>query len=243
MTDPAAARPAPEQQVGVPEPGDAAALDRLLATRWSCRAFTDEPVPHETVVAVLETAARTPSWCNTQPWHVHVVTGDALARFTQGIQEAVLTDHTEKPDLPFPGAYEGVHRDRRRASGWQLYDAVGIERGDRTASAVQAFRNFELFGAPALFLVTTEAVLGTYGAVDCGLFLDSLLLALHAHGLGAVAQAALASQAPFVREFLGLSEERLVLAGVSFGYADLAHPANGYRTARQPLGELATFVS
>lgn len=36
-------------------------------------------------------------------------------------------------------------------------------------------------------------------------------------------------------------EELLILAGISFGYADSEHPANGYRTARAPLSEVVTW--
>jgi len=35
-----------------------------------------------------------------------------------------------------------------------------------------------------------------------------------------------------VRDFFGLSAERWVVCGISFGFADAAHPANGFRTTR-----------
>jgi len=225
-----------------PPAGAAPVLDALLASRWSCRAFRPEPVPRETVEAILATAGRSASWCNTQPWHVHVVGGAATDRFREGLAQALAADPVERPDLPFPASYDGPLKERRRDSARQLYESVGIAWGDRDASFVQTLRNFELFDAPQLALVTTPRVLGTYGAVDCGLFLQAFTLAAHSHGVATIMQAALAGASPYVREFLDLGDDRAVLAGISFGYPDLDDPVNGYRTPRQSLTELATFV-
>ena len=218
------------------------ALHTLMASRWSCRGYRPEPVPREVIAAILDTARRAPSWCNTQPWHLHIAEADATNRFRAALAEHVGQAPAENPDFPFPEAYEGVYQERRRASGWQLYESVGIAKGDRVASARQMMRNFELFDAPHVAIVTTEAKLGTYGAVDCGVFVNSFLLAAHSHGVGTIPQAALASQAPFIREFFDIPEGRQVLLGISFGYPDVDHPINSYRTERQSSDEVVTWL-
>lgn len=220
----------------------AGALDDLLARRWSCRAFLPDPVPQPVIERVLETAGRSASWCNTQPWHVHVTSGQGTERLRTGLMEGVTSGFVPEPDFPFPTSYEGVYAERRRASAFELYDSVGIVRGDRAASAQQTALNFTLFGAPHAAIVTTEGALGLYGAVDCGLFVQAFLLAAQAHGLAAIPQAALATQAPFLRELLGLPEARKVLLGISFGYADLSHPSAACRTERQSLTEMTTWL-
>ena len=223
--------------------GDAAVgLERLLSTRWSCRAFRAEPVDRQVVERIVDIARRSPSWCNTQPWHVDVVSGDAADRLRGELSAAASAgDGTSRSDIEFPEKYEGVYRDRRRASGRQLYESLGIEMGDRVASARQTLRNFDLFDAPHVAVVTTERTLGAYGAVDCGLFVNSFLLAAHSLGVATIPQAALAAQAPVLRRFLGLPDGRQVLLGISFGWPDQAHPVNGYRTERQTVAEAATF--
>ena len=45
-------------------------------TRKSVRAFTDQPVPLETIRKIMEVAQRSPSGTNTQPWHAYVCTGE-----------------------------------------------------------------------------------------------------------------------------------------------------------------------
>jgi len=214
---------------------------KLVEGRSSCRGFLSTPVPHDTIAQILDTARRTPSWCNTQPWHVHVTEGAGTEDFRAALRAHVGSAMSEEPDLPFPAAYEGRYRDRRRESGWQLYDSVGIAKGDRVASGLQMLKNFDLFGAPHVAIVTTDAQLGIYGAVDCGLFVQTFLLAAHSLGVATVPQAAVAAQAPFIREYFDLPEDRLVLLGISFGYADEALPINRYRTSRQSVEDVATW--
>jgi nitroreductase len=135
-----------------------------------------------------------------------------------------------------------VYRERRRASGWQLYQAVGVERGDREASALQAFENFRFFGAPHVAIITTDAVHGVYGAVDTGLYVGTFLLAARSLGLGAIPQAALASHSPLIRKHFDIPADRKILVGISFGFADTDHPANNYRTTRAPLNKVVTRI-
>ena len=218
---------------------DAAALERLLADRWSCRGFLDRQVSRALIERLLTMAGRTPSWCNTQPWQVIVTEGAG----TDNLRKTIEGD-TEKfgTDFDFPAGYNGVYKERRRGSGWQLYESLGIERGDREASTAQTLKNFEFFGAPHVAILSTEADLGVYGAVDCGLFVDTFLLAAQSLGLGAIAQAALAVRAPLLRDYFNLPENRRVLCAISFGYADTDHPTNTYRTSRVTLNEFVTWA-
>lgn len=216
---------------------DAEVLDRLLADRFSCRGFTDEAVDEDVIVAILESAARTPSWCNVQPWQVDVVSGEAVER----LRAELMADPTLGSDYPFPPGYEGEYAERRREVGWQLYRAVGVERGDRDASAREMLRNFEFFGAPHVAIVTAPEPLGTYAAIDCGLFVQSFLLAAQARGVATVAQAALAQKSDILRRWLDLPSDRLVVCGIAFGHADPDHPANSFRAGRASLDELVRF--
>ena len=215
-------------------------LDRLLRSRRSCRAFLDRPVPEEMVARLLQCAQLTASWCNTQPWQTIVTRGAA----TDAFREAYLAELKEgeaASDLPFPREYVGVYQQRRRECGMQLYSSVGIGRADQTAKDRQTRRNFEFFDAPHVMIVTTDEALGVYGAVDCGAYVAQLLLAAEALGLGAIAQAALASRSPFVRRHFGLDDRRLVVCGLSFGYADPQHSANRFRTSRVETAEAVTL--
>ncbi|MEU8894472.1 nitroreductase [Nocardia sp. NPDC048505] len=219
---------------------DAATLARLLDDRWTCRQFRPEPVARETVEQLLLLAQRTPSWCNTQPWQVVVTAGAGTDRFRKELLEHVRGAGAE-PDFPFPAQYTGAYRDRRKACGLQLYESVGVAKGDQAGTMRQMVRNFELFDAPHVAIISTEADLGVYGAIDCGLYIGNFLLGAQALGLGAAPQAALATYAPFLRAHFAIPEHRKIVAGISFGYPDRAHPVNGFRTARAGLDEVLTW--
>jgi nitroreductase len=218
---------------------DAQVLERLLADRWSCRGFTDEQVPRGVIERLLTIAQRTPSWCNVQPWQLVITSGEETVRLKEALLESFDWSGS---DFDFPAGYHGVYRERRRESGWQLYDAVGVVKGDREASALQMLRNFEFFGAPHAAIITTDAELGVYGAIDCGLYVGSFLLAAQALGLGACAQAALAAGSPFLHEYFDIPETRKVVCGIAFGYAEPDHPTATYRTSRASLDEVVTFA-
>lgn len=231
-----------EPLMDLTNPTPAEVLTTLLEERRSCRSYRPEPVDRDVIRSIIADASHAPSWCNTQPWNLIVTEGEETERFRKGLSEHVGTKFEDDPDFAFPTAYEGEYLARRRECGFQLYESVGITKGDRVASRRQMLENFSLFGAPHVAIVTTERNLGIYGAVDCGLFVQSFLLAAQARGIGAVPQAAMASQAPFIRDFFDIPDERMILLGVSFGYADTADPINDFRTRRQTADEIISWA-
>lgn len=215
----------------------AAVLERILDDRHSCRSFTSEPVPEETIDRILQMSQRTASWCNSQAWQLDLVTGDATAEFSKALMDHVVTNDM-RSDLPTPERYDGVYGDRRRASGFGLYSALGIERSDHDARTRQMLENYRFFGAPHVAIITSDAGLGTYGAVDCGAYVSTFLAAAASLGVATCAQAALALYSDGVREHLGIPEDRLIVCGIAFGHADTEHPANAFRTERADLSDV-----
>lgn len=222
-------------------PHHAAPLEQLLDERFSCRGFLPQPVPQATIDRILALAQRSASWCNAQPWQVVITRGAATERFREAMLAPARPDEPG-PDFQWPLAYEGVYQERRRECGLALYDAVGVARGDREASARQARENFRLFGAPHVAIITSDEKLSTYGAVDCGGYVAAFMLAATSLGVATIAQAALASRPQRVRDCLGLPADRRVVCGISFGFADPQHPANRFRTRRADPASVATVL-
>ena len=217
-------------------------LETLLAARYSCRAYKPEQVPRETIDRILHAAQKTASWCNSQPWQVTITSGEATTKFRDVLYPVAAAGTASTGDFPFPREYRGVYLDRRRESGFQLYNTLGIQRGDKAAYAKQALENFNFFGAPHVAIITTDEALGVYGAVDCGGYVTSFMLAAQALGLATVPQAALAFHSAVVRQHFGMADDRRVVCGISFGFADGDAKVNGYRTSRAALPDVATFV-
>jgi len=217
-------------------------LEELLAERFSCRAFRSEQVARATIERILAAAQKTASWCNSQPWRLEIASGPATKRFRDVIYAAASSGRPNTGDFPFPREYRGVYLERRRESGFQLYNALGIPRGDKAGYARQALENFNFFGAPHVAIVHTDEALGVYGAIDCGGYVTSFMLAAQALGIATIPQAALAFHSEVVRRHFGLAGDRRVVCGISFGYPDGEHKANSYRTTRAAIADTVTFV-
>lgn len=219
---------------------DSVTLEKLITERWSCRAYLPQPVPRPTIDRMLKIAGRSASWCNTQPWQVIVTEGEGTERLRELLTAVPYGE--QNSDFPFPQQYTGVHRERRREVGRQLYESVGVGRDDREGARRQASKNFELFGAPHVMIITTGEELGHYGVLDCGLFIQGALLAAQSLGLGAIPQAALAARSDVLREHFQLSDDRKVVGGISFGWPDLDDPVNQFRSHRADLEEFVTWA-
>jgi nitroreductase len=232
----------PQSEIAEPA-SDVARLQRLYSGRFTCRAYRPEAVPENVISSILDIAKQTASWCNVQPWHVTITGCESTDAFRAAlIEHATQASGVVDSDLPFPKEYRGIYAERRREAGYKLYEALGIGRGDMDRRASQSFENYKLFGAPHVAIVTTPADLGPYAAVDCGAFIGSFLLAAYAHGVATTPQAALARHAKFIRSYFGLGDERHMVCGISFGYADLDHPVNRFRTSRAPHDEVMKMV-
>ncbi|MEM6371874.1 MAG: nitroreductase [Pseudomonadota bacterium] len=215
-------------------------LTDLLRGRYSCRAYLKTPVPQDDIAAIVQAARHVPSWCNAQPWQVIITQGQATDRFRDALFDVASTT-APAPDLPWPDGYPGVYGERRRACGFQLYDAVGIAKGDRAASGKQMMENYRLFGAPHVAIITAPKALGPYGAMDTGGFVTAFCLAAQARGVATIPQAAIAAHSPFVRAHFDIPEDAMILCAISFGYADPDHPANQFRTDRAGVDDIVDW--
>jgi nitroreductase len=215
-------------------------LASILDSRHSCRGFHSRRVPESQIECMLQLAQKAPSWCNTQPWKVSILSGAAKERLSEALIKGALKGG-KHPDIEAPADYRGVYLSRRRESGYALYASLGIDRHEYERRAEQGLENYRFFGAPHVAIVTTDALLGTYGAIDCGGYVATLLLAAASLGISTVPQAAVAMYSDIVREQLNLSDDRLIVCAVSFGYEDASHPANQFRTSRATLGDVVDW--
>jgi nitroreductase len=234
-----------EAMVSTPlDTDDFAVVAKLLSARFSCRGFRPTPVPRALIQRMLTIAQLTPSWCNSQAWRVAVTEGAGTERFRQALFAHASANAGSAPQYDFPGPqYAGVYQERRREVGWQLYESVGVARGDRIGAGRQALENFRLFGAPHVAIVSTDRDLGVYGAIDCGAYVASFVLIAQSLGIASIPQAALAHYAPFVRQYFNLQDDRRVVCGISFGYEDPDHAANKFRTRRADLEDVVTWAA
>src|SRR6478735_7259772 len=88
-------------------------FETLVQSRRSVRGFKQQPVPRAVVEAIIDSAKRAPSSMNTQPWHVHVLTGGPLEQLRRRNMEEMVAGAKVKRDIVSHGEYQGVHRTRQ----------------------------------------------------------------------------------------------------------------------------------
>lgn len=212
----------------------------LMMARHSCRGFLPDQIPQDTIAQIVQTAQRVPSWCNAQPWHLTITSGHETSRLRDFMYKTAQED-AHNADLDFPEAYHGVYNTRRRECGWQLYEQVGVVKGDREGSTREMMKNFRFFDAPHVAVITSDRALGPYGVLDCGGFVTGFCLAAEAAGVASIPQAAPAGFSRQIRAYFNIPSERIIVCCISFGLRDEAHPANQFRTKRAELGEVVDW--
>ena len=211
----------------------------VVSRRRSMRDFKSDPVPREIIESVFGTAQRAPSNCNTQPWFVHVVTGETLEQLRQDLPAKFAAGEIAL-DFPYDGQYEGVYKERQYASATALYDSLGIARDQKAERNAWFMRNFSFFDAPAVAFFTLPTGFGLREACDLGMFAQTVMLGLTAHSLGSCPQTALAFLANVIRPALSLGDHEQLMFGMSFGYpTDTA--VNEVTTERASLADVVTF--
>lgn len=220
-------------------------IDQAIRDRRSIRGFTDEPVSRELLEEIIELANRAPSSMNTQPWHLHVLTGEPLERVRKGNTERMLGGVPPSREIGDDYAvYEGQHRQRQIEIAVQLFEAMGIERHDKDRRQDWVMRGFRQFDAPVSIVVCFDRDLldNTIAHFDCGAVTYGLVLAAWSRGLGAVINGQGIMQSPVVREVAGIPEDQVILTCVALGWPDDGFVANSVVSRRRPLGDTARFL-
>lgn len=216
-------------------------IDTLIRSRRTVRAFRQDPVPRPQIEEILETARTAPSTFNTQPWRVHVLAGEAK----RALSAAILRAHAANacpPFSPFPQTPPPDCAARQNDFGRRYYAALGIDRADMAARARQTGRNFQFFDAPVGLVFTIDGALTRHSWLDCGLFLQNLMLAAQARGLATCPQVSFVRYQSIIAGELGLAPGEAVVCGMSLGHADEQAPVNRLGMPREPLAGFTRWL-
>jgi len=218
------------------------AIAETFRARHSVRKFLPTPIARNIIAELLELASRSPSGTNAQPWKVYVLAGTAREALSAALLERFNQDTTEKRDYAYyPDKWVEPWLSRRRKLGIDLYGLVGIPKGDEARMKEQTGRNFLFFDAPVGLIFTLDRQLAQGMLVDYGIFLGHLIIAAQARGLGSCMQTAFADYPDTVRSHLGISEQELILGGLSLGHPDSEAPENHIITERELVESFTTF--
>lgn len=212
-------------------------LEEVIRERHSIRMFLpDRPVARELVDEAVDLAIRAPSNSNIQPWHLVFASGAARDRLVAALLEAARAGPPKVPELPEHFTHF------RSETGKVVYGSMGIARDDLDGRRAAVLRNWEFFRAPLAGIVCMDRELGLVDSLGVGMFLQTLVLALTARGLGTCVQVAIAGYPEIIHQQLDIPEQFTILCGLSVGYPDPDFPANKIRIGRQPIEKNVVFV-
>lgn len=216
-------------------------VTEILEKRHSTRAYLDTPVPQELLTFIFKQAQCTPSNCNVQPWQTCVVSGKKKEALKDDLIAAVISGTPPNPDFNWLPKYEGIHRERQFGSANALYNSIGVTREDKRGRQLAMIQNWRFFDAPHVAFFTMDKYLDIMGAVDLGIYAQTLSLIMTEHGLSNCMQGALGQFPDPIKKALNLPEQRGILFGMSFGYADDKAPVNSTRTEREGIENAVAF--
>jgi len=219
-------------------------LEKAMIERRSIRGFKDEPVSKALLEDVIALANRAPSSMNTQPWHLHVLTGKPLEAVRHGNTERMLAGMTPVREIEDYVAYEGEHRKRQIEIAVQLFEAMGIKRDDAERRKDWVMRGFRQFDAPVSIVVCFDRSLleNTIAHFDTGAMTYGLVLAAWSKGLGAVINGQGIMQSPVVREAANIPEDQVILTCVALGWPDEEFVANSVVSRRRPIENVTRYL-
>jgi len=199
-------------------------------------------VARETVMSVLDAARWAPSWVNTQPWSVAVVSGEVKDRLSDAVIEARLSGAPANPDFSFrPTEWGEPFISRRRACRSTLFSIIGVRSQDKVTRLKTCMNSYRFFGAPMGLLFFMDRGLGVSSLLDMGTFMQNTMLVAMDHGLATCALASLAEYPDVARAVLEIPPSRALVCGMAIGYPDPEAEINNVRMERAPADSFTTW--
>ena len=216
----------------------------IVRTRKSVRGYKKDPVPRQLIDEIIETAKGAPSSMNSQPWHVHVLTGKPLEEVRQRNMRGMAAGAEPKREIFTHGPYEGEHRSRQVDVAKKLFAEMGIERDDKAGRQDWVLRGFRQFDAPVSLVLTYDKSLdpGATCHFDLGALSYGIVLAAWDRGLGTVVNGQGISRSDIVREVAEIPEDEVIMTCIAMGYPDHSFSANGVKSDREPNENFVRYI-
>jgi nitroreductase len=218
-------------------------LQTAVRKRRSIRKFKPDPIPRKLLEDLLDTARWAPSWGNTQPWEIYVITGEPLEAFRKANVESVANGEPLRNDIPMPEKWPEEMKMRYMDIGRSVVTSLGLKREDKEGRRQHQLNMAALFGAPCLVIAAVpKDVLVEYAMLDVGLLLQTIALTAHGKGLGTCIMASAVHYADHLRKYGRIPADRRIIMGVAAGYPDNEVPLNRFERQRAGLEAFVKWV-
>ena len=218
-----------------------------ITQRSSKRKFLNKAVPREIQEKILNAASMTPSGANMQPWVVYAISKkevlDAIGNDI--IKHIEAGGEIDQFIQYYPVKWKNPYKLRRIKTGVGLYEKMGVDRKDKDRRQELWYDNYRWFGAETVFFVFTDKSMidGAEGAlIDCGAYMQSLMLAAQAFGIDSCPQGSTTEYGRIIAKTLDVPDNLALLYSVVLGYEDATAIQNEYQPERVNLDEVVTFI-
>jgi len=213
-----------------------------IKTRWSCRVFSDEPVPKDIVDSLIDAANYAPSPMNTQPWEFIVLTGRPLMQFREAVAGWLLVRQEKQKDevsiLPEGEYYTSLPKHLAERKKEHLERTA--EQVAKLGMSLKEVYNFTFFcyNAPVVIFVVGDTVKRDRHGLEVhqghAAAIQNMLLAAHAMGYGACWIGDIMRFGKRLTEHLELETMKEIVGAIALGLPDMDSPVNRDRAPKRP---------
>lgn len=213
-----------------------------IKVRKSIRGFKKDPVPREVIQKILETAVRSPSGMNTQPWEFVVAGGKVLDQIREETGKLFSEGSFPTNDM-VPRPFAGIYKQRQVELAMELFKLMGIAREDKPARNNWMLRGFRYFESPCEIVVCAEKEMDRHlDMLGIGALCQSICLAALNYGLGTCIADQGIMYDQVWRKYANIPESKRLVAGITIGYPDPDFPANKLVSSREPADKIVTWL-
>jgi len=218
-------------------------LAAAIKGRRSIRKFKAQDVPKSVITEILEVARWSPSWGNTQPWDLFVLTGKTMSKFKDMNLRQTLAGAAIASDVPMLEKWPDAMKARYGELGKVVLSAQGIKREDKEGRDRYYQNMVSAFDAPCMILACiSRDNLVEYQMLDIGLITQTICLIAHDKGLGTCLLAAAARYPAEIRKMAAIPDDRKIVVGIALGYPDPSFPLNNFERERAGLDEFVHWM-
>ena len=213
-------------------------FDELMKDRHSARDFQSKEIPEETLKKIITIALDSPSWCNSQPWKVYVVTGKPL----EEIRKEWIAKNEEK--IKGYADLQPVHRTEfsERCQKNMEEEFKLIKEQTKDPEMISFWRkNIECFNAPAVVYLALHKGHSKWSCYDLGGFGMALMLAAKDLGVDSVVAYELVKYPDVLRKHVKIPDDEDIAVGIALGYEN-DDIVNKFRAKKSKLEDVCQFI-
>jgi nitroreductase len=208
----------------------------LMKKRHSVRDFSDKQVSRADLEAIMQDAALTPSWADSQIWKVAIATGNTMKKIRQHHYDATVQGQPTSEEIPFLHRGAMGQQGAQNAAKWS-YGFRSFVRSEPNAIGEAAAN---LFNAPAAVYLLAPKSKSARATFDLGALQQSIMLAAADRGIDSMPAMEFALYTDYLHQVLDISDDYVIVSGVGLGYESDAL-INKYRAPKMAPAEFVTI--